>query len=250
MKIKYLSFALLLFTIQNLTAQGSAYCIKGGLTIANQRFNGGNTFDNGLLFKYHGALYVENAPDDPTSVLYAQVGYHTRGHARRFRQGVSVNYSTNQLIAVPAFTEQFVFNNLAFIVGVKRRGVLNTPNAYYAVGLRGEYTVGNNLPAANANLPLIYQLYYPSKDFVKKLNYGLTLSGGYEFPFSDLFGGFVEFNVHPDVSRQYYQPPINANIRDPFTGENIGTIPEQSIRNLTFELTVGLRFLRKIIYEN
>jgi hypothetical protein len=250
MKIKYLSFFFLFSSLNYLTAQSYAFGLKGGLTIANQRFNGGNTYNNGLLFRYHGALHIENAPDDPTSVLFAQIGFHTRGHARRSPRGVAINPSNNQLIEVPNFSEQFVFNNAALIVGVKRRGVLSDEHAYYAIGLRGEYTVSNNLPAANPNLPLIYSLYYPSKEFVKKINYGLSLTGGYEKSFSELVGGFAEFTVHPDVSRQYFQPPINVNIRDPFTGENYGTIPEQSIRNLTFELTIGVRFLRKIVYVN
>ncbi len=248
MRIKVLSLAFLLFSIIEISAQGFAWGVKGGLTIANQRFNSGGTYDNGLLFKYHGDLFIENAPEDLTSVLYAQVGYHTRGHARRFRQGVAINYSNNSLTSVSGFTQQFVFNNLALIVGVKRRGVLNSERAYYGVGLRAEYTLSTNLPETNPNLPLYYALSYPQKDFVRKFNYGLTLSGGYEFPFSDLIGGFVELNVHPDISRQYFQPAINATFRDFFSGETITGIPEQSIRNLTFELTLGFRFLRKVIY--
>ena len=249
MKIKYLAFALLFFTLNKTTAQSYAWGVKGGLTIANQRFQGGGTFDNGLLFKYHGALFVESAPDDPTSVLYAQFGYHTRGHARRFR-GAYYNPSNNQFEKSANSKQEFVFNNLAAIVGVKRRGVLNSENAYYAVGLRAEYTIGTSLREPDGSLPLIYSLYYPTSNYVQKFNYGLTLSGGYEFPFSDLIGGFVEFNVHPDISRQYFQPALNIVLRDPFTGENINGVQEQSIRNLTFELTIGFRFLRKIVYVN
>lgn len=244
MKIKILSIALLWVSINNLSAQSVAYSVKGGLTAANQRFDGGGTYNNSLLFKYHGALSIENAPDDPTSVLFAQIGYHTRGHARRYQRGIIPNYQTGQLQEVSGFKEEFVFNNLALIVGVKRRGVLNTPNAYYAIGLRAEYTISNNLPGDNANFPSNYSLYYPTKDFVKKFNYGLSLSGGYEFPFSELISGFIEFSVHPDVSRQYFQPAITINSSNSPTN----TIPEQSIRNLTFELTLGFRFLRKVIY--
>jgi hypothetical protein len=247
MNIKFLSIICLLFLTISLTAQSRAFGVKGGLTAANQRFDGGSSFNNGLLFKYHGALFVENVPEDPTSVLFAQIGYHTRGHARRYQRGVALNYQTNQLTEVAGFTEQFVFNNIGLIVGVKRRNVLNNEHAYYALGLRGEYTVKTNLPDGK-NLPGIYSLYYPSKDFVKKLNYGLTLSGGYEFPFTDLMGGFVELSIHPDVSKQYFQPAIPINSTNPFTGEPIGTIPAQTIRNLTFEITLGFRFVRKVVY--
>ncbi len=249
MKIKYLAFFFLIFFIKTSNAQSYAFGIKGGLTAANQRFSSGGTYNNGLLFNYHGALFIENAPDDPTSVLYAQIGYHSRGHARRYQKGVVANYQTNQLQVANGFTERFVFNNLSAQVGVKRRGVLNNENAYYAFGLRGEYTLKTNLPDGT-NLPGIFALYYPTKDFVKKINYGFSLSGGYEFPFSDLIGGFAELSIHPDISKQYFQPPITLNITDPFSGQPIGTIPEQSIRNLTFEITVGFRFLRKIVYVN
>lgn len=245
MKIKVLTIFSLLISIKTITAQSVAYSVKGGLTAANQRFDGGGTYNNSLLFKYHGALSIENAPDDPTSVLYAQIGYHTRGHARRYQRGIYFNPQTQQLEETKGSTEKFVFNNLALIVGVKRRGVLNNERAFYAVGLRAEYTVKTNLSDLN-NLPSIYSLYYPTNDFVKKFNYGLTLSGGYEFPFSDLTGGFVELSIHPDISRQYFQPPIVVNAT--INGETIGTIPEQSIRNLTFELTIGFRFLRKVVY--
>ena len=247
MRIKLLSFIFLCFSIFEISAQGFAWGVKGGLTAANQSFNGGSSFNNGLLFKYHGALYIESAPEEATSVLYAQAGYHTRGHARRYQRGVSYNYQTGQLQEVSGFKEEFVFNNLALIVGVKRRGVLNNDRAFYAIGLRGEYTLKTNLPDG-ANLPGLFSLYYPTKDFVRKINYGLTLSGGYEFPFSDLIGGFAELSIHPDISRQYFQPSIVINSTNPFTGESIGTIPEQSIRNLTFELTIGFRFLRKVVY--
>lgn len=249
MKIKLLSVFILLISINGLNAQSYAFGVKGGLTAANQRFNGGGSYNNGLLFKYHSALFIENAPEDATSVLYAQVGYHTRGHARRYQRGVAFNYQSGQLQEVPGFKEQFVFNNLGLSVGVKRRGVLNNERAYYAVGLRGEYTLSTNLPDG-ANLPGIYSLYYPTKDFVRKINYGLSLSGGYEIPFSDLIGSFLEFSIHPDVSRQYFQPPITINSTNLLTGEQIGTIPEQSIRNLTFELTLGFRFLRKVVYTD
>ncbi len=245
MKIKVLTIFSLLISIKTITAQSVAYSVKGGLTAANQRFDGGGTYNNSLLFKCHGALSIENAPDDPTSVLYAQIGYHTRGHARRYQRGIYFNPQTQQLEETKGSTEKFVFNNLALIVGVKRRGVLNNERAFYAVGLRAEYTVKTNLSDLN-NLPSIYSLYYPTNDFVKKFNYGLTLSGGYEFPFSDLTGGFVELSIHPDISRQYFQPPIVVNAT--INGETIGTIPEQSIRNLTFELTIGFRFLRKVVY--
>ncbi len=241
-------FGLLLFLISTPSlfwAQGSfAWGIKGGLAIGNQRFNDGGTFNNGLLFKYHGDLYIENAPEDATSVIYAQAGLHVRGHARRFQRGIFFDPVSQLPREVPGFTQEFLFNNVGLILGFKRRGVLGKERAFYTIGLRGEYTVNTNL---SSSVSSIYSLYFPTSEFVNKLNYGVSLSGGYEFPFSDLFGGFVEFSVHPDISRQYFQQAIPLNITDIF-GNRITGIPEQSIRNLSFELTIGVRFLRKVEY--
>ena len=238
---------LLFFTPSLFFAQSYAFGPKGGLAIGTPRFDGSGTFNNSLLFKYQGDIFIESAPEDATSVMYAQVGYHVRGHARRFRSGAYDNGS-GQLVKVDGFTENFAFNNLSVGVGFKRRNVLNKENAYYAIGIRGEYTMSTNLPDGNTGG--IYALYFPTKDFVKKFNFGMTLAGGYEFPFSDLSGAFVEFSVHPDVTRQYFQPGINnLNITDPF-GQRINSIPEQSSRNLSIELTVGFRFLRKVVYTD
>ncbi len=246
MKQLYILY-ILFFTPSLFFAQSYAFGPKGGLAIGSQRFDGSGTFDNSLLFKYQGDIFIESAPEDATSVMYAQVGYHVRGHARRFRAGAFDNGS-GQLVKVDGFTQNFTFNNIALGVGFKRRNVLNKENAYYAIGVRGEYTMSTNL--SDGNTGGIYALYFPTKDFVKKFNFGMTLAGGYEFPFSDLSGAFVEFSVHPDVTRQYFQPGINnLNITDPF-GQRINSIPEQSSRNLSIELTVGFRFLRKVVYTD
>ena len=56
----------------------------------------------------------------------------------------------------------------------------------------------------------------------------------------------IEFTVNPDFSLQYEQPAI-PNVIDPITGQT-RTLQERRIRNLTFEITVGARFLRKVEY--
>jgi hypothetical protein len=243
---KYLTciYALLL-TPSVFLAQGSAFGIKGGLSVANQNFNDGSAYNNGLLLAYHGDVYIENNPEDNTSVLYAQAGYHVRGHARRFQRGVAETAGGN-LVEVPGFTQRFAFNNAVLGVGFKKRNVLGRENAYYTLGMRGEYTVSTSLPNAGSS---IYSLFFLTKDFVRKINYGLSLGGGLEFPFSELVGGFVELNVHPDISRQYFQPPLNISFTDPF-GQRYNGFPEQTSRNLTLEITLGLRFLKKVIYTD
>jgi hypothetical protein len=229
-----------------LTAQGTVYGIKGGLAVGNQSFNNGGTTSNGLLFKLYGDLLIESAPADNSGVMYMQVGYHPRGHAKRFQNGVYIN-SQGQQQAFEGFTQEFIFHNAGLTLGFKKRNVLNNPKAYYTLGLRGEYTIKDNLATASSGGG-VYSLYNPTSEFVNKFVYGLSLGGGYEFAFSELTGGFVEFSVHPDIGRQYFQPAIQVNFRDPFSGQTITSIPEQSIRNLSFEITVGFRFLRKIEY--
>ena len=245
MKLLYI-LLIALFTPSVFFAQGYGFGVKGGLAIGNQRFNGSGTFDNGLLFKYHGDAFIESAPEDNTSVMYAQLGYHVRGHARRYRSG-GYQTGTGQVVKVDAFTQNYEFNNISLGVGFKRRHVAGKENAYYAIGVRGEYTLNTNLEAAGAS-GFLYGLV---DDYVKKFNFGMSITGGYEFPFSDLAGAFVELSVHPDVTKQYFQPGIgNLNITDPNTGQRITGISEQSSRNLSIELTVGFRFLRKIVYTD
>lgn len=231
---------ILVFTPSVFFAQGFVWGIKGGSSIGSQRWGNGGSYDNSLLFKYHGAAFIENVSESNTSVLFAQAGYHARGSAFRYRKTSAViNGST---VDIPATTQEFIFNNVGLIVGAKRRGVMGSDKAFYTIGLRGEYTVKTNLQGYDPNS---FYTYNPEKAFVRKLNYGLTVSGGYEFPFSDLIGGFIEIGVHPDISRQYYSP--SRIVYDPYSRQNI-TLPEQSIRNLTIEISLGLKFLRKIDY--
>jgi hypothetical protein len=248
MKNTFFAFLLSWFAFSNLNAQSYYLGAKGGLAVGQQRWNDQSSAQNSLLFAYHGDLFYESAPEDATSVSFAQVGYHVRGSAFRFRSGVGVDVN-GQPIEYKGFTQRFEFNNIALVLGVKKRGVLGRERAYYAVGLRGEYTVSTNL--GDGSTGGAYAAIYPTQNFVRKFNGGLSLFGGYEMPFSDLTGAFIEVGVHPDVTRQYFQPPITGlNWRDPFSGTTIGSVPQRSIRNLSFEVTLGFRFLRKIIYTD
>jgi Outer membrane protein beta-barrel domain len=227
--------------------QGYAFGVKGGLAIGSQRWNQGGSYDNSLLFKYQGSIFIESAPEDPTSVMFAEAGYHVRGSAFRYRRSVGVTVSGSQ-VEIPAYTQEFRFNNLALILGFKRRGVLNRPDAFYTIGLRGDYTLNTTLPSCQTP-QTGYYFFSQCSEFVRKFNFGLSVSGGYEFKFTDLIGSFVELSVHPDITKQYFQPPVSGlNYYDPYTGGRINSIPEQNIRNISFEVTLGFRFLRKIEY--
>jgi hypothetical protein len=48
-----------------------------------------------------------------------------------------------------------------------------------------------------------------------------------------------EFQVSPDISNQIATPP--SIYWDPYTNSNVN-FPELRVRNLVFELTVGLKF--------
>jgi hypothetical protein len=230
--------------IQTTAAQGYAFGVKGGLAVGQQAWSSGGSATNNLLFKYHGAAFIESvsASDKGQSVLFAQLGYHLRGSAFRYRSGLA--YDPNGTpVKIGGFKQEFIFKNIGLILGAKRRGVLGKERAFYTVGIRGEYTVGTNLEDTPQNP--FYISTYPEKDYVRKLQYGLSLSGGYEFPFSELVGGFVEFAIHPDLSRQYFRGEYPAY--DGFLRQNV-TVPTQAIRNISFELSIGFRFLRKIEY--
>ena len=245
--MKHLSiFLLFISTIfsQTITAQGYAFGVKSGLSIGQQAWNTGGSSTNNLLFKYHGAAFIESvsASDKGQSVLFAQLGYHLRGSAFRYRSGAAYDPSGN-IVKVDGFTQEFIFKNIGLILGAKRRGVLGNERAFYTVGIRGEYTVGTNLEETPQNP--FYISTYPQKNGVQHWQYGLSLSGGYEFPFSELAGGFVEFSIHPDLSRQYFRGEYAAY--DGYLRQNV-IVPTQAIRNISFELSIGFRLLRKVEY--
>ena len=210
-------FFMSIISFQKATAQGYAFGVKGGLAIGQQSWNTGGSSTNNLLFKYQGAVFIESLSeaDKGQSVLFAQLGYHLRGSAFRYRAGLAYDpagtpYKTD------GFTEEFIFKNIGLILGAKRRGIKGNERLFYSVGLRGEYTVGTNLEK-DRNITFLST--YPQQEFVKKLQFGLTLTGGYEFPFSELVGGMVEFSIHPDLTKQYFRPEFIGF--DPYSRQNV-----------------------------
>lgn len=221
-------------------AQTTAFGIKGGMTMGIQKWNG---FDQDPLVKYHGVAFVESGDETAQYALFSQLGYHAKGSALRNRN--FFNPINGDIFRPPA--QQFVFHNLSLTLGAKRKfdfGAIT--KGYYLFGLRGDYTLSTNLDEYKRINELNNSFFFPDNYFVRKLNYGLCLGGGWEFSFAELVGAVLEFTLNPDLSWQYRQPAI-ANVRDPFTGQN-RTIPERTIRNLTFEVTAGFRFLRKVEY--
>jgi len=227
-------------------AQSYAFGFKGGLTIGTQQWDQG--FQRDPLFRYHAIAFVETAPEENEFALFAQAGYHVKGSAiRTFRRTLIVN--GNQVI-FPAMTIPFEFRNISLTLGGKKKYDLGlSAKAYYLLGVRVDYTASTKLRPDFVDENDPYALIYPFDQFVNDFNYGATVGGGLEFPFSEYVTGILELTVNPDFSIQYNQPEI-PNVRDP-NPNNIGntiTIRERQIRNLTFEVTLGIRFLHKIVY--
>jgi len=218
-------------------AQGFYFGVKGGPLLGFQQWDG---FQQNVLLSYYGSLSIESIADPGEFVLFAQSGYHQKGSALRGGRATDIN---GNLLVLP--TQGFIFRNVDLILGIKQRldfSFMGSSSSYYMFGLRGEYTVDTNLEQYRA----LGSLFYPFPEFVRPWNYGVSIGGGFEFDFSDYVGGILEFSIHPDFSNQYIQPEL-FNIRNPFTGlnQNLGS---RTIRNTTFEISVGFRFLREVIY--
>ena len=230
----FLSVLLFLLLSTDCFSQGTVFGPKGGLTLGLQTWNG---FDREPLIAYHGAFFIEGYNEESLSALFAQIGYHKRGSAEQilFNAGGGSLFRERQT---------FEFNNLALILGAKKRlDVAGDNKPYYSFGARIEYTIGTNLDQYNT-----FGGYFPTDPFVNKINYGATVAFGYEMNFAEHVGLLIEASISPDLSKQYFQPRI-PNVIEPFRGQVI-TLPEQTIRNITFELSVGLRLLRKVVYLN
>lgn len=235
-----LVFAMFLCGSIGLSAQSTAYVIKSGMTIGTQKW--GDVFQRQLLFKYHAALAIESVDNENDNYsLFFQIGYHVKGSATRFR------YFYGSSVSV--YKQEFRYNNLSFSVGAKQKFLMDEKTRYYYFGaLRGDYTLSTNIDELSSP-GSIAALYYPQIGGVQRFMGGFSLGGGLEITLSDLVGMQIEFSVNPDFTNQYRQPAI-GNVIDPANPGNTTTIPERRIKNTTLELSVGLRLLKKVIYED
>lgn len=238
---------LLTFVFGQMHAQSTAFVFNGGLSVGFQKWD--NSFDRQPLYKYHAALTIESVNNEnDNGSIFAQFGYHIRGSATRFRfffTGGGIN----------TYSEEFQFRNLSLILGGKQKFPLGEKSKYfYYGGIRGDYTLNTNIDelyesAISNNNPYAVR-YYPFIGSMKRWIVGASLGGGLEVPFSDLIGGQLTLSVHPDFTFQYQQPSFSGNGPDPFTGTITAfSIPERQMRNITIELSLGLRLLRKVVYE-
>jgi len=223
--------AILAFSISMIAQDGGFHFgPKGGLTIGTQKWD---NYERRPLFTNHAALFIESLDPDYAGSLFAQIGFHKRGSA------------INRIGLTNIFTSGIEFSNLGIQLGFKKR--LDPSKKfmpYYFFAVRVEYTVDTNLDEFGNS-----GCFYPSEVYVNKWNYGASVGGGFEYQMSEFVIPFIEFNFSPDFSLQYRSPTINAICPNPWTGANNG-IPEREIRNLSFEVSIGFKFLRKVIYED
>jgi hypothetical protein len=203
---------------------------RGGFTLGTQSWNG---FDRNVLLSYHGGAYIESYREEAPSSFLAHLGYHKRGSSERVVFIGSGGGLSNS-------RQSFEFNNVVLLLGAKKKiRTFNVNKPYYLIGVRLEYTLNTNLDQYE-----IYGGYFPLEPFVNKFNYGPVAAAGYELEFSEFVGGFIEASISPDISKQYEQPEL-FNIISPISGQ-VRNVNAQTIRNLTFEITLGLKLLRKV----
>jgi hypothetical protein len=228
----------LVFTLLTVSLWGQSFYFgpRLGGSMGFQRWE---NFQQSPLLTYHGDFFIESfSEENPLNALYAYLGWHNRGSAYRNQRYFTID---GDILNVP--TKNFIFSNAVLGVGGKRFQQLNKKmQTYYLIGLRAEYTVLTNLSEYDQFNAYFNYPFYPDNDFVKKLNYGVSVGGGMEYRLGKMAEGIIEFSVNPDLSRQYEQPPI-PNVPDPYQPGKL-----TSIKNITLELTFGLKFLRKVVY--
>lgn len=219
-------------TAQDEEVGGFFFGPKAGLTIGTQNWDG---LERRAMLNYHGAIFIESFDRDFKGSFFAQLGYLSRGSGLNvFRIG---GVTTSQA---------FIFRNLGLTLGAKKRlltKTLYTP--YYFLGLRGEYQLSNNLQQIQDryNSP-----YFPIPVYVNNFTYGFSFGGGIEFLGSDLVHPALELTISPDLSYQYQAPSI-GNVINPFNGLTT-SVPERSIRNITIEVSLIIRFMRRVVFTN
>ncbi len=230
MKFKWILVAVvaLLFSV-DMMAQSYAFGLKGGPSLNRQSWSmDGN---RALLAAYFGDIFIETASSEKFS-FGASFGYHIRGSSQRFSGGAMSGGGF-----YPSTTYPSRLGNLSLALYMKQYFPIDNSvrRLYYGFGGRIDYNVMRDLGR--------FEIF---NDIVKPFTYGLIVSGGYDWSFGELWGGFVEFTVAPDFSNQIYIPQ-STGLPNPNTGERY-TIREGAVVNLSFELAVGIRLMHLIEY--
>lgn len=221
-------------------AQGAVFSVKGGPIIGFQKWDNQLGRRNPLL-SYNLILGVEELTEDTRFTIFAQAGLHNRGTSMRTTYFLLNGNLLDQNYGIK-------FTNLGLSLGAKKRfDAKGRFTPYYLIGARAEYTIKTNL-AEFTERNKCYPIYPIDNDqFIKKFNYGAIFGGGFEFAFSELTGGMLEFSVNPDFSSQYVQPSFLVSNNCSVNNQPI-QVPKREIKNITFEISLGFRFLRKVEY--
>ena len=224
-------FVLYLIPSESFAQGGYHFGLKGGPTLANQNWDG---FERRYALTYNISGFVESRDPEDRGSLFAQLGLHNRGSS----------------VGLFGFRSRrnYNFKNISLLLGAKKAVDTELLGAkpYYFLGIRGEYTLAHNLVEMFEffenilfNNPQIMNagslLVEPA--FVRRWNYGISIGGGFEFSGTEFFNPALEFTISPDLSYQYQRFP---NSISPF---------ETQVRNVSFEISLVLRFLREIVYE-
>ncbi len=210
--------------------QANGFGIKGGPSLGFQKWGGSNQRDP--LLKWHLAFFMDSESSDSKNVIYGQLGYHVKGGGIRYPYFQDINGNI-----YPGGTFGMEFHNLSLDIGLKRYfSKAEKWKPYYAIGLRGEYTLKTD-----------FEIYQELQDYVNKWNYGFSVKIGTEFKIKKLINAGIELNIAPDLSKQVYVDPRIRRF-NPFTGQPEPGY-ETSTVNTTIELSVYLRFLQLIVYE-
>lgn len=246
MRRAYILIVVLLAFGLNSNAQDFGWGIKGGPLFGFQKWNTGNQRD--ALIAYHAIAFIETVPEGNQFSTFAQVGYHVRGGAVRVRPFNYVDFFTGEARRSTAFRQNYKFNNISLTLGAKQKYDMRNMKYYYMFGIRGDFTISTNLQDFQQfETQGALSFFYPQDVFVRKLNYGLLLGGGFEKDFSEYVTGLLEITINPDISKQYNQVLGGASIYNPATMTNIA-IGDRVLSNLSLEISVGIRFLTKVEY--
>lgn len=216
--------------ISDAISQSFVFGVDGGVSMGLQSWNG---FQRDPLFRYHFDGYIESWNEENKFTLFMRGGYHVRGGAIRTRAW----YDPDLMQEFDGGTTNMEFHNLMLMFGGKQKfDVGVTSKLYYMFGIRAEYTLKSDFDGYMTSYEGLHN------DFV----FGVSVGAGYEVPFSRWVGATFEVSVHPDFTKQIFIPYQDTGYTDQ-NGDPI-VIQEQNVSNLTIEFTVGLRFLREIIY--
>jgi hypothetical protein len=211
-------------------SQSYAFGVKAGPSLATQKWNGFGGREP--LIRPQLDLFIESHSNVSKSSLFLQLGHHTRGSALRFFAYHDPVNNTD----IKSQTSNIQFKNIVLGLGAKRRVDFGSGYAYYMIGLRGEYTYDTKMGG--------YLVAFEGLE--NKFLVGALFGGGYEMPFGRFVSGILEASINPDFSKQLFLAPQPTGYTDNNGNEII--LREQNVSNVSIEISVGLRFLREIIY--